>query len=377
MSRLTLLISSAGSLVGQNILDALAPVRDRLRIIGLNYDAENPRVFRCHKTYLAPQVDDEAAFTARLLDVIDRESPDLIFPGRDHDVLLLARVREQHPELARCIPCGPSWLAEMMQDKLQTWEFAAAHQVPFAETISCQSSDATFTSFLSRHPFPLIAKPQTGYGSLGVRIVFHPSQLEQVRQLKDYVVQPFLDADADLLQHVPDLSAGVPLFFGFPEERQYTFQATIGPDGLPCEPCYTINRMVMGRTDRAQRIDDPSLAEFAHRWLEALSAAGWRGSVNLQCRKLTDGSFSGFELNGRMSGSSSARCYLGFNEPQILTEQFVGPDRWPEASRPVIHPGFVQRSPTDGFVDSIEVEALKSQGEWTALVTAESEDCAG
>ena len=53
MEKFKILIISVGSLLGQNILDALEGRRDKVEIIGINTIAENPRVFRCDRLYKA------------------------------------------------------------------------------------------------------------------------------------------------------------------------------------------------------------------------------------------------------------------------------------------------------------------------------------
>lgn len=363
---LTVLISSVGSFLGHNILDALEPVRNRVRVIGTNLTADNDRVFRCDRVYLAPPIEGTAAFDRHLEEVVAAESPDILFPGRDHDVTALARLRERRPDLERHIPCGPAWIAEMMQDKLATWNFARDHALAFAETVSTSASSLELHAFQRRHGFPLIAKPRWGYGSNGARIVFNAAQFERAIQLPDYVLQPFLAPPANLAAMTPDLSAGVPLFFEYRDDQQYTTQTTIGPDGDYGDPCCTLHHMVMGRPERTQLWSHPRMLEMSQAWTDALVRAGWRGSVNLQCRRLADDSFIGFEINGRMSGSSSARCLLGYHEPRILVTRFLGPDRWPGGEDTPRGPGFVGRLPTDGYVADRDVRTLTADRVWIA-----------
>ncbi len=66
MPRLRLLILSVGSLLGQNVLDALEGRRERVHVIGASLAADNARLFRCDTAYLTPPTDDAFAFRARL-----------------------------------------------------------------------------------------------------------------------------------------------------------------------------------------------------------------------------------------------------------------------------------------------------------------------
>ena len=123
MKDLRLMMLSAGSLVGQNILDSLEGRRHRLRIIGLNSLPHNPRVFRCDRAYLVPSAN-SPEFESRLADIIGKEDPDLILPGRDDDILTLIRLRQCRPEWKKKIPMGSLEAAEIMDDKSRSAEFA-------------------------------------------------------------------------------------------------------------------------------------------------------------------------------------------------------------------------------------------------------------
>ena len=56
---------------------------------------------------------------------------------------------------------------------------------------------------------------------------------------------------------------------------------------------------------------------------ERLAAAlGVRGAVNIQCR-LVDGAVQVFEINPRLSGTTSLRAMVGYNEPDVLLRRHV------------------------------------------------------
>src|SRR5262249_17748751 len=134
------------------------------------------------------------AFRHRLREIIDRERPDLVLAGRDHDVNFMSELRDQVPEFATMLPCGPATVAGMMQDKWQSFLFCRRYGLPMADTIV--TGPATLAGqlddFLSRHGFPLIAKPRFGAASLGVRVLLEESQFRRIAELPDIVIQPYL-----------------------------------------------------------------------------------------------------------------------------------------------------------------------------------------
>ena len=75
-----LLIMSVGSLVGQNILDAIENRRNNIFVIGINSVAKNPRNFLCDRTYLTTQISNEEQFESEFIEILKKENPDLILP---------------------------------------------------------------------------------------------------------------------------------------------------------------------------------------------------------------------------------------------------------------------------------------------------------
>lgn len=86
-------ITSVGSLVGQNILDSLEGRREGIEVVGVNSVAAAAGNFRCDRAYLAPPASRSGEYLDRLAAVLNEEKPDLVLPGRDDDVLALARLK--------------------------------------------------------------------------------------------------------------------------------------------------------------------------------------------------------------------------------------------------------------------------------------------
>ena len=365
---LRLLITSAGSLVGQNILDALERRREEVRVIGADLSARSARIFRCDRAYLTPATDDPDEFERRIVAIIERETPDLWLAGRDHDVLAQARLRERRPDLARIMPVGPLALARMMQDKLETQAFAHTHGLAIADgAMAGPGGDpAPVEALLARVGFPLLAKPVRGYGSLGVRIIPDRAALDAALAEPGLLFQEYLDPPPDLADHVARWRSGMPLFFQVPEDRQRATQAVIGPDGAIGPLIAFRVSLTMGRCEVIERDDDPDLLAFARRWTEAVRDAGWVGSFNIQCKRARDGAWRAFELGGRCTGSTGGRRPLGHDEVGELVRRFVGPGRLRYDGRDEPVPCTVVKSLTDGVVPHGAAHELETRGVWPA-----------
>ncbi len=365
MTKPKILITSVGSLAGQNILDALTERRASVEVIGANSPAAAPGNFRCERCYLVPQTAEREAYRSRLAEMMRAERPDLVLPGRDEDVVALAELRRDHPSLAPSIACGSITAAEATLDKLLTFEIARRHGLPFADTAMADASTGhrAVMALQARAGFPLIAKPRQGFASRGVFLILDAQQLERALRLPDLLIQEFLGDATEQLAELPDLSVGIPFFFGLREEGQYAAQTVIDPHGRIGQVFCSINKMVAGRCEAAQRIDSDRLAAVALRYAEVMRAIGWCGSFNLQCKRLANGDFVGFEINGRISGTSSARRFMGYDEIAELFNAFVGPGRLAPLP-PADSCSRVTKSLCDFPLSDAAVDTLEREGVW-------------
>ena len=74
-------ITSVGSLVGQNILDALEGRRAGIEIVGINSAADAAGNFRCDRADMAPLADRPGEYLERLASILLDERPDLCCPA--------------------------------------------------------------------------------------------------------------------------------------------------------------------------------------------------------------------------------------------------------------------------------------------------------
>lgn len=367
MDRLRVLVTSVGSLVGQNILDALEGRRDRVHLIGTNLEACNARLFRCDAVYLMPPTDESDAFLERLLGIIEREQPDLWLAARDQDVLVQAGLRESHPHLTRMLTVGARAAALMMQDKWLSYRFAVERGLPFAESvIGGPDRQQPVLEFARRHGFPLLAKPRRGYGSHGIFAVRNETQLRRALRDREMLFQQFLEPPEELADYARRLRLGLPLFFAIAEKGQHVCQTVIGPGGDIGPMFCSISRNVLGRSERTEPVDDPALARIGRRYAEAVAAIGWVGPFNLQCKRDPTGAYVAFEMNGRLTGTTSARLAMGYDEIGILARSFAGPGRLPDWTLSPPPQCLVIKSLTDGVVDLDQVERLTAEGVWRA-----------
>lgn len=366
---LRLVITSVGSLVGQNILDSLAGRRAGIDVVGVNSAAEAASNFRCARTYLAPPAADTTAHRRRLAQILLDEKPDLVLPGRDDDVMLLANLKIDLPALRQALPVGPPALARVLDDKWTSGEYARARGLPYV-TGALADDAAAVERLLARHGYPLIAKPRRGNGSRGVRIVYDETQRAAIGRSPGYLLQAYLEPEADIMSWRELTADGVPLFHA-PPLRQIACQGVIAPDGTARAHTCTVVELVMGRCERTFVLEDEGVNAVARGYAKALAADGWVGAINLQGRRDGTGKFNVYELNGRFTGATTARVMLGFDEVGLLIESFTGTRLPPRAT--AAPQAIITKSLTEFAADPASIERLRTEGCWqreTATATS-------
>ena len=372
---LKILITSVGSLVGYNILDVLENRRAGLQIIGTNSLAADSNIFRCDRAYLVPETRlNTNAFQNRLQEILGIENPDLVIPGRDDDLPVLAALRAQSPASAGRFLCGSEAAVDILRDKWRTFAFAHAHQLPFAATAVPDPSNGhkDVYQLAATHRYPLVVKPRCGFGSNGVYLVLSADQLGRALEREGIVVQQVLGSPETLERFQAHLQEkGLPLFYSL-EDEKISLQTFVDPKGNLGPVFCTVHGMRSGYSHRIRKIEDDALAEIAQRFAAALSAAGWVGPLNIQGQRSSSGEFFAYELNGRFTGATSARYHLGFDELGDVIERWSGirldrPDPLPSGA------DLVSKYMTTRPIRGADLATLQAAGTWSRFETPNPE----
>lgn len=90
--------------------------------------------------------------------------------------------------------------------------------------------------------------------------------------------------------------------------------------------------------------DEDSWKQYARKFAQAFSDAGWRGIVNVQGMWNESVGYSTFEFNGRFNGSTAARKLLGFDDVGLTLNAWFGEEVIPPYQGPVYDEIVVQPS---------------------------------
>ncbi len=362
-----ILLTSAGSLVSQNILDVLGYAdfsrRALVDIVGVNSLADSPSNFACDRCHIVPEAT-SPEFRDRLATILNMEAPDLILCGRDEDVHAFALLKRDRPGLPGVLPCLNVEAARIALDKWETAEFARRRGLPFADCVRASDPKLRIEAFLDRVEFPFIAKPTTGSGSRGVFFVRSRADLERLEGA--VLLQEYIGSRDRLNDYLRKLERGpIPLHSEAPDPGHYSCQTIIGPDGAVGTIFSMYNQHSYGHTVENVTVRDGDVQQAAQRYAEAIAAEGATGPFNLQLRRHADGSLFGQEINLRLTGSTVARFLLGLDEIHEMVAAFL-----PNVAFPKLSPGegaridrVVKRYRAIPISD-LDVEFLGEAGHW-------------
>ena len=312
-----ILIISAGSMVSQNILETLKNRRDNISIVGTNASPDAP-LYDCDKVYLTPLSElPPSNYSKVLCKIIEDESPDIIIPGRDIDVIILAHLKKEFPKIHSRFITGDPKLASLMEDKWLSFQFAQQENLPFADTIhyDLQKNQAGVTDFLQRHGFPLLVKPRKGFASKSVSFVMNENQLSNIPSDGTFIVQEYLGNRGKLLEFENSIQKeGLPLFYSL-EEVKYSMQLYIGTSRELKGSLITLHHMKNGVSEGVTVYEKNDLDELINTYYQVFAKKGWYGPLNIQLqRSEKNGKMKAYEFNGRYTGATASRYVLGYDE---------------------------------------------------------------
>jgi carbamoyl-phosphate synthase large subunit len=226
----------------------------------------------------------------------------------------------KYPEISDRILVGSNDMAEMMDDKYKSYLFASNHNLPFVPTAPCED-ELQILNIVRNYGFPIIAKPRHGNGSRGIKILLDQHHLDNFFGKTGFIFSPFINSDIDSF---PEFTDGIPYFFSFKEEALYGVQGYISKNGSPEIVIGYLARMVNGKVERIQVVNDFNLLKISRAYLLRLSESGWKGPVNIQFKKDSLDNFYAIEFNGRFTGASSARTLLGSDEVANCLNDWLG-----------------------------------------------------
>lgn len=324
------LITGAGALLGQGIFRALRRSALEVRVAFADPSELSAGLYWADEAYRLRMASDPA-YLERLAEVLDAARPDVLIPGTDVELPILAAERERIERRfgTRVLVSDPRVVA-IADDKYRTFEFfrdAGFHPPASALPEEPDALDALVDAV----GFPLVVKPRVGARSIGVGLVRNRAELAlAIEGRSGLVVQECVGR----------------------EDEEYTSSVLVF-DGRPEASIVMRRDLRDGNTYRAFAGPFPELNAQVKAFGAALRPFG---PANFQFRTDAEGRARVFEINGRFSGATPLRALVGFNEVEMCLRRILLGE---PIAEPEIRPATILRHWSETLVEDGAAERLQ------------------
>jgi len=300
MKKLNVLVTGAGSGVGQSILKSLKISNLRLNIIASDIEPFNAALFRYHDSILIPKVENKNSLY-EFIKLLKKNKIHVLFIGSEYEVKFFSKNKNIIEKKTNTLICVSSTnTIKIAGDKYLTFKFLKDNNLPYAMTYIPRNLNHA-KNIIKKCKLPVFIKDRFGTSSRNIFLIKNKSDLIKYYELvPNSIIQEFAGNQGNDLKNEYTCS----LFFS--KENKL-----IGP--------FIARRVLKYGTSWSIEIKKfekikPILFKIA-KLLPSI------GSLNIQLRDGKKGPIP-FEFNARFSGTTSIRSHYGFNEPEMFINNY-------------------------------------------------------
>jgi len=328
MEYIRVLVTGAGSGVGQGIIKALNISSLPLKIISADISSFNCALYRTNEAVIIPKVEERNALK-KLIDIINKNRVNVVLIGSEFDLAFFSDNKEIiETQTDAVVIASPSKTVKIANDKWLTVEFLRKNYLPYPESylpINCEEA----LNVAEDWGYPFLIKPRFGTSNRHVFIIKNYNEMKSIFQR---VPKPVMQK----IIHMPSSQI----------DNEYTCSVFKTNDGSILGP-FTARRTLKNGNSWIVEVD------YFKTFYPLLLSIGEKleitGSLNIQLMLGKNGPVP-FEFNARFSGTTAIRAYFGFNEPEMSIRNFYLKEKLSEVK---IAKGLTFRYLEEVFIDDI------------------------
>lgn len=295
-----ILVSGAGSLLGQGLIKTIKLSKKKYKIYGTDYLKDSIGLYWVKKGYILPDIlkkkNLEKNWLKKIKKIIKKNRIKYIIPGLDFELPLFSKFKKEIELQSKCkiIVSNPN-VINTFRDKWKTVEFLKNNNFLYPKT----SLPTHLNSFLIKNKFPVIVKPRIGSTSKNVYLVKNKKELKiAIKNCKNPIIQEYL----------------------YKNENEYTCGVIFNTKKNKLLSKITLNRKLKnGNTRIAHFKKNPNFKKIDNFISKVTKTIKPNGPLNFQLC-LTKQGPKIFEINPRFSGTTPLRAIFGLNEVELLIE---------------------------------------------------------
>jgi len=333
LEQIRVMVTGAGSGVGQGIIKALNICKYDVEIYSADISPLNSALYRTDKSLLIPKVEEPKSLDS-MLKIITSNKIDVVMVGSEFDLTFFSTHSKYIFSQTGAISIvSPIDTVKIADDKWLTAKFLAENDLPNAKSFISENIDEVCNK-ASEWGFPVMVKARSGTSSRDVHIVSH---MDELRDKWSSMLYPMLQQVIDIPSQELNNEYTCSIF--------KTLQGTIiGP--------FFARRTLKGGT--SWHVEVRPFTQLTEILLEIGNKLDFNGSLNIQLMMGLDGPIP-FEINARFSGTTAIRAHFGFNEPELALQSYFYKE---EPTQPDIKSGMAFRYHEEVFVDNESASSL-------------------
>jgi len=315
MKSYTIGISCIGSGVGESVINSCRLSGLPLKTIGLGTNAFAYGAYACDAFDYTPTIY-APDFVEKLIEKCVEHQIDFLIPGRDDEAHIYAKNREKFLAADIKILAAGEELIALCRDK----ERMSRELNPVVDVfVKCYEKESLIEVINSGEAeFPLIAKPRSGFASMGVEIIRDKEDL--VKITGDHIVQELampLPSDPNYDFYVKQIAQNKN-----PQVSEISIQVVLSKEGKLLGKMASYNKLNNGVPIEIVPYDDDRVWEVVDKLLPVFKQKGLVGPLNIQGR-ITKKGLKIFEMNPRFTGITGLRALMGFNEVEACIRSWL------------------------------------------------------
>ncbi|MAJ86262.1 MAG: hypothetical protein CL687_04835 [Candidatus Pelagibacter sp.] len=334
MKNLNILVTGAGSGVGQSIIKALKISKIKCNVISADINHSNAALFRTRKSIIIPKVEDKGALKWFLKN-LKINKIDILMIGSEFDMIFFSKHKDIIKKKTGCEVCISNLnVIKMADDKYATQEFLKKNNLPFLRTFIIRNQ-RDLKLLPKKLTLPFILKSRFGTSSRNLHLIKNMNELKYlIKKVPNPIIQEHIGTEKDMF------------------ENEYTCSYFKSKDKKIFGPFLAKRKLVNGTSWVVEIIRDEKISALVMKIAHLIDN---QGTFNIQLKNRKNEPVP-FEFNPRFSGTTSIRSHFGFNEPEMYIKNFI---QKKTLKKPRIKKGISFRYIEEIFLDGVKRKNLK------------------
>jgi len=300
MKKINVMVTGAGSGVGQSIVKALKISKINLNIISADINELNAGLYRTKKSLLIPKIEKKNSLKL-IIKILKINKIDILFIGSEIEVDFFSKHRDFiYNQTGTLVSATNLNVVKIANDKFQSVEFFKNNKIKYPKSFIVSSKN-NLNSLYSKMKKPFILKSRFGTSARSVYLIKDKKDfISKVSQVDKPMVQEYL--------------GGKNNFF----DEEFTCSVFTGKNKNLVGPFMAQRILKHGTSWITKTYKNNDLKKLIIKISRKINN---EGTINVQFKK-HKGNFIPFEINPRFSGTTCIRAAMGFNEPELYIKSF-------------------------------------------------------